>query len=233
VEDRTVNFDFKKTLDLIVGGLTRPAETWDSYLGENPGWQQTLAVLTGPLILANVILSLLLSRMMGTMAPFAVAENWFGALVLGFVLTCIGFAVAVFIFNFLAGVFGGKPDFSRAFAALSLAAIPAWIAGIIGSAIPWVGALISLAGAILSLVFLYRILPQALAVPDTKRVLHFIVSLVAVLIVNMIVASALGIGRMGSGASRYDLGQRDQGSDALAHNFERYHEIEDSLQGVF
>jgi hypothetical protein len=199
VEDRTVNFDFKKTLDLIVGGLTRPAETWDSYLGENPGWQQTLAVLTGPLILANVILSLLLSRMMGTMAPFAVAENWFGALVLGFVLTCIGFAVAVFIFNFLAGVFGGKPDFSRAFAALSLAAIPAWIAGIIGSAIPWVGALISLAGAILSLVFLYRILPQALAVPDTKRVLHFIVSLVAVLIVNMIVASALGIGRMGSG----------------------------------
>lgn len=209
-----MNFDFKKTIDLVIGGLTNPQQTWTDYLGENPGWQQTLVVLTGPLILANVVLSLLLSRMMGTMSPFGLAGNWFAALVLGLLLACIGFAVAVFVFNFLAGVFGGKADFSRAFAAMSLAAIPAWIAGIVGAAIPWIGGLIGLAGAIVTLVFLYKIMPLALAVPDSKRVLHFVVSLVAVLVINIVVASLLGVGRMGSRAGGYDLGDRSGAESA-------------------
>jgi hypothetical protein len=201
-----MNFDVKKTMDLVVGGLMRPRETWTGYLGENPTWQQTLITLTGPLIVANVLLSLLLSRMMGTMSPFGLAGNWFAALVLGFVFACIGFAVAVAVFNFLAGVFGGKSDFSRAFAAVSLAMIPAWVAGIVGAAIPWVGALIGLAGAVVALVFLYQIMPLALGVPDSKRVLHFVVSIIAVLVINVVVATVLGVGRMGAGASSYDLG---------------------------
>jgi hypothetical protein len=204
-----MNVDFKKTLDLVKGGLMTPAETWSSYLGENPGWQQTLLVLTAPLLLANVFLSLLLSRIMGTVSPFGLGGNWFAALVFGLLLTCIAFAVAVFVFNFLAGVFGGKPDFSRAFAAMSLVAIPAWVAGIVGAAIPWLGGLISLAGGIVSLVFLYRIIPLAWAVPDAKRVLHFVVSLVAVIAIDVVVVSALGVGRMGPGDSSYETGGRD------------------------
>jgi hypothetical protein len=103
-------------------------------------------------------------------------------------------------------VFGGKSDFSRAFAAVSLAMIPAWVAGIVGAAIPWVGALIGLAGAVVALVFLYQIMPLALGVPDSKRVLHFVVSIIAVLVINVVVATVLGVGRMGAGASSYDLG---------------------------
>jgi hypothetical protein len=212
-----MNYDFKKTLDLVKGGLMNPAETWNSYLGENPGWQQTLVVLTAPLILANVVLGLLLSRIMGTMSPFGLGGNWFAALVFGLVLACIGFAVAVFVFNFLAGVFGGKPDFSRAFAAMSLVAIPAWVAGIVGAAIPWLGGLITLAGAIVSLVFLYKIIPLAWAVPDDKRVLHFVASLVVVVVINFVIGSVLGVGRMGAGAGNYDLGDRssERGSDRM------------------
>lgn len=204
-----MNFDFKKTLELIKGGLTNPAQTWESYLGENPEWKSTLVVLTAPLLLANAILGLLLSRMMGTMSMFGLGGNWLSALVLGLIMAAIGFLVAVLVFNFLAGVFGGKPDFSRAFAAMSLAAIPAWIAGIVGAAIPWLGGLISLAGAIVSLVFLYKIMPLALGVPDTKRVLHFVVSLIAVLVINIIIGSILGVGRMTSEATRYDLGKSE------------------------
>ena len=230
-------FDIKKTIDLIVGGLTSPAETWDRYLGENPTWQQTLVVLTAPLLLANVILSLLLSRVMGTMSPVGLSGGWFSALVLSLVMACIGFAVAAMVFNFLAGVFGGKADFSRAFAALSLAAIPAWIAGIVGSAIPWVGGLIALAGGVMTLVFLYRIVPLALAVPDNKRVLHFISSLVVAVGINIMVANLLLGGRIHPEASRFDVGQTsadDSGgvvTDALAHHFSPYQEFEDRLQG--
>jgi hypothetical protein len=203
-----MNFDIKKTLDLVKGGLLNPTDTWSSYLGENPDWKDTLVVLTAPLILASVILGLLLSRIMGTMSPFAVGNSWFSALFFGLVLTCIGFAIAVFVFNFLADVFGGKADFSRAFAAISLVFIPAWIAGIIGSAVPWLGGLISLAGAITSLVFLYKIIPLALSVPDNKRVLHFIASLIAVLVINVVIGSVLGVGRMQSGTSDYGFGDR-------------------------
>jgi hypothetical protein len=110
-------------------------------------------------------------------------------------------------------VFGGKANFSRAFAALSLVAIPAWIAGIVGAAVPWVGGLISLAGAIIALVFLYKIIPLALEVPDTKRVLHFVVSLVVVLVINLVIGGALGLGRM-TGSSGYELGDRSNSRDS-------------------
>jgi hypothetical protein len=210
-----MNFDLKKTIDLVVGGLTRPQETWTGYLGENPGWQQTLITLTGPLIVANVVLSLLLSRMMGTMSPFGLYGNWFAALVLALVFACVGFAVAVTVFNFLAGVFGGRSDFPRAFAAVSLAAIPAWVAGIVGAAIPWIGGLITLAGAVVTLVFLYKIMPLALAVPDSKRVLHFVVSIIAILVINVVIATLLGMGRMG-GRPDYDLGDSSYGRGSSA-----------------
>lgn len=203
-----MKFDIKKTLELVKGGLLSPAETWGNYLGENPDWKDTLVALTAPLLLANVVLGLVLSRVMGTMSPFALGGNWFTALIFSLVLSCIGFAVAVFVFSFLAGVFGGKANFSRSFAAMSLVAIPAWIAGIIGAAVPWLGGLIALAGAIASLVFLYKIIPLALGVPDNKRVLHFIASLIVVLIINFIIASVLGVGRMPSGTISYETGDR-------------------------
>lgn len=199
-----MKFDIRNTIDLVVGGLTRPQQVWTSYLGENPPWQRTLVELTGPLIVANVVLGLLLSRMVGGPAPFGLAGHWFGALVLSLVLASIGFGVAVSVFNFLAGVFGGKSNFSRAFAALSLAAIPVWVAGIVGSAIPWFGGLIGLAGAVVTLVFIYKIIPLALAVPDNKRALHFVVSLVAVLIINVVIASLLGVGQVGGGPKTYN-----------------------------
>lgn len=209
-----MKFDLNKTLELVKGGLLNPAETWGSYLGENPDWKDTLVVLTAPLLLANVVLGLLLSRIMGTMSPFGLSGNWFSAMIFGLVLACIGFAVAVFVFSFLAGTFGGKANFSRAFAAMSLVAIPAWVAGIVGAAIPWLGGLIALAGGIFSLVFLYKIIPLALEVPDSKRVIHFIASLIAVLVINVVIGSVLGVGRMQSGPASFKSAERASRSGA-------------------
>lgn len=184
-----MSFDFTKTIALVKGGLTDPEATWNSYLGENPDWQQTAVVLTGPLIVANVLLSLLLSRMLGGFAYHGYVSSFTMALIIGLLLTVIGFTVAVLVFNFMAGPFKGQADFSRAFAAVSLAAIPAWIAGIVGALIPWVGWLIALAGGILSLVYLYRIMPLALKLPDDKRLVHFIVSLVIMILLNAILST--------------------------------------------
>jgi len=189
-----MKFDFAKTLVLIKGGLLDHENTWKTYLEDCPGWQQTALVLTGPLFVFNVLLSLIFSRMTGGYAMYGYQGSWFTALIIGLVMGAVGFTIAVLVFNFLAGVFKGTPDFSRAFAAVSLAVIPAWVAGPLAGLIPYLGFLIAIAGGILSLVFLYRIIPLALNVAEEKRVIHFVVSLVVVFIFNIIVGYVLGFG---------------------------------------
>ena len=189
-----MQFDFTKTLTLIKGGLLNHENTWKTYLEDCPDWRQTAVALTGPLIISNVLLSLIFSRLTGGYAVYGYQSGWFSALIAGLVMGAIGFAVVVLVFNFLAGMFKGTANFSRAFAAVSLAFIPAWVAGALAGLIPYLGFLIALAGGIMSLVFLYRIIPLALNVPDDKRTIHYVVSLVAVIVCNMIIGLALGLG---------------------------------------
>lgn len=210
-----MKLDLNKTLDLVKGSLLDHEATWNSYLGENPGWQQTAVNLTGPLILANVVLGLMFARMTGGFTSMGMHPNFFVALILALVLSTIGFLITVGAFNFLAGVFQGKPDFPRAFAAVSMAAVPAWLAGIVGALVPWVGMLIALAGGIVCLVFLYKIMPLALGVPDSKRVLHFVLSLVLIFIVNLVIASVLGLNYMQSGMSDRGFTREDSSGSGV------------------
>lgn len=207
-----MTFDFTKTLSLVKGGLLDHQNTWNSYLGENPGWQQTALQLTGPLIIANVLLSLIFSRLVGGYSMYGYQSGWFGALISGLLMGVISFAIAVLVFNFLSGVFKGTPNFSRTFAAVTLAAIPAWVAGAVSGLIPYIGFLVSLAGGILSLLFMYRIMPLALEIPEDKRMVHYVVSLVTIIVCNMIIAFTLGL----NGAAR-----QFQGSDLSGSNSNR------------
>ena len=189
-----MQFDYTKTLALVKGGLLDHESTWKTYLENCPNWQQTALVLTGPLFLVSVLLTHIFSRITGSYAMYAYGGNWFMALITAVVMGAISFFIVVLVFNYLAGTFKGTPDFSRAFAAVSLSVIPSWVASPIAALIPFIGFLVALAGGILSLVFLYRIMPMALNVTDDKRVVHFVVSLVAVIVIMMIVVVTLGLG---------------------------------------
>ncbi|MBT8071380.1 MAG: YIP1 family protein [Gammaproteobacteria bacterium] len=193
-----MQFDLAKTLSLIKGGLLDHENTWKTYLEDCPDWKATAVVLTGPLFILNIFLSLIFSRLTGGYAVYGYQSNWFMALITSLIMGAVGFAVVVLVFNFLAGIFKGTPNFSRAFAAVSLAVIPAWVAGALAGLIPYLGFLIAMAGGILSLVFLYRIMPLALGVPDEKRVVHYVVSLVAILVINMVIGLTLGLGNAGN-----------------------------------
>lgn len=216
-----MQFDLVKTLSLIKGGLLDHENTWKTYLEDCPDWKETALVLTGPLFLVNAILSVIFARLLGGYAVYAYQSNWFMALVTSLVMGAIGFAIVVLVFNFLAGIFKGTANFSRAFAAVSLAVIPGWVAGIVAGLIPYLGFLIALAGGILSLVFLYRIMPLALGVPDDKRVVHYVVSLVAILIINMIIGLTLGLGnvnnqvRSGEYSTQHDSSDRGSRSGVV------------------
>ena len=180
-----MNFDFAKTLALVKGGLFEREATWKTYFEDCPDWKQTAIVLTGPLLIASSVLSVIFSRLFGTFSQYAYSSNFFTALVTSLLMGVLAFVIATLVFGMMAKVFKGKNDFSRSFAAVSFAAIPAWVATIAGSLVPWLGGLIMLAGGIMSLVFMYKIMPLALGVPDDKRVVHFISSIVVIIIINM------------------------------------------------
>lgn len=197
-----MKFDYQQTLKLIQGGLLDHTATWQTYLAGNPPWLSTATVLTGPLVVGNIVLSLIFSRLTGGFYSYGYGSNFLVALIVGLVMAALGLALGAYIFSFLAGTFGGKRSFDRAFAAISLAWIPAMVAGVIAALVPGVvGLLIMLAGGIISLVFLYQILPLALEVPDEKRTLHFVVSLIALFVINMILAALLGGNMMSHGVN--------------------------------
>lgn len=195
-------FDIKKTIDLIKGGLLEPRATWQSYLGENRGWQETAILLTLPMIIVAFVLAGILSWIFGSMYMFG--RGGIGFWLINLVMAAIAIAAAGFIFSYLAGVFKGRHDFNKGLAAVSLAAIPGYVGTVLGT-LPWIGWIISLALGIVSLVFLYQIIPSYLEVPDDKRVLHYVVSLVATLVIMMVLGAIVGAGGM-SGMSGMQQG---------------------------
>ena len=178
-------FDINKTIKIIQGGLFNSKNTWQSYLEEKHDWKETATLLTGPMILVSVILSSLLFWLFSNHYIFA-SQGGFGITVLKLIGAIIGISVGAFLFSFIAGLFKGKHDFNKGLAALSLAAIPGYIGSIIGS-VPIIGWLISLGLGILSLVFLYKIIPSYLEVPEEKRVVHFVTSLVATVVIAFLI----------------------------------------------
>jgi hypothetical protein len=207
-------FDPNKTVVLIKGGLLEPRQTWAGYQGENRDWKETAALLTGPLIIASVVLTALFAWVFSSHYMIMRGPGGLGGLLLGLLFAVIGIALASLIFSYLAGMFKGEPDFSRGLAALSLAAIPAYVGNVLGT-LPWIGWLLALGLGILSLVYLYQIIPLYLKVPDAKRVPHFALSLVCTLVTAVVLASVLGVGSM-SGYRSPMMGGSMQGGDAAA-----------------
>jgi len=190
-------FDLQKFLALIQGGLLNPRETWQKYLAEGHDWKSTALLLTIPLVVGCAIISAVLGWLFHS-GMFAFGRGFFAVLIMGLIYAAIGIVLVSFVFSFLAGVFKGEHNFDRGFAAISLTAIPAQLGSIV-STIPWIGWLVGLAASILSLVYLYQIIPSYLKVPDNQRIIHYILSIAATIIIMIVLSFVLGIGGMMGG----------------------------------
>jgi len=180
-------FDLNRTLQLINGALFDAPATWQNYREEAGDWQKTAWLLTGPLIIASAVVAYVLG-FVGVRSPFSM-------MLLGIVSGAISIGIASFIFSAFAGTFGGKPSFALGLAALTLAAVPAYVGSALAP-LPLIGWLLSIGLGIYSLVLLWRIIPVYLEVPDEKRVIHYIVSLICCFVVTLVLSAAL-IGMFG------------------------------------
>jgi hypothetical protein len=142
--------------------------TWRAYFENTPHWKETALGLTAPLLLTSVVLSMVFSRLSGGFVSYGPGHGFLVALIIGLIMAVFGVVMFALVIILMAGICDGKHDFSRAFAAVTFAMIPAWLAGIVGALIPWLGFFLALAGGIIGFVFLYQILPLALAIPEPK-----------------------------------------------------------------
>jgi hypothetical protein len=127
-------------------------------------------------------------------------------LVVSYALGLLSVWIFSLIVNALAPTFGGQKDSIQALKTVAYAMTASWI-GAVGTLLPGIGWLISLAGAVYSVYLLYLGLPVTMKSPPEKAVGYTVVCIIVGIIISWIVMGIAGavIGRgmwAGYGAGR-------------------------------
>ncbi|HEV7778025.1 MAG TPA: Yip1 family protein [Luteibacter sp.] len=140
-------------------------------------------------------------------------------MVLSYVLSLAVIYLMSLIINALAPTFGGSKDPVQALKAAAYAWTAAWVAGI-AIIVPWLGALIALAGAIYGIYLLYLGLPATMKCPRDMAAgytaVSFIIALVLSWIVGIVLALALGAGFGGAVVLDHARTQVDRDNDNIS-----------------
>lgn len=182
--------DIQKTLKLVSGALFDRESTWKSYLPDAENWQKTLMQLTLPLIIASAIAAFLMSTVLADNSMFSLFKPTLKSTLIGMLGSLLMAGLVAAIIGSLSGVFGGKTSIALGLAATTLAFIPGYLAQVVAW-IPWIGGILSVGLGIFSLVLLWKIIPLYLEVPDGKRAAHYVVSLLATVIVGFLLSMAV------------------------------------------
>ncbi len=182
-------FDIQATIKWVTDVLKDPNGAASAYHEAKPSWQQTFVQIPLPVYVAALIVGYVLALITGGSLMYGGATI---GLMLFSLLWSLGWTfVVAFIFDFLAGTFDGTRNFNAAYALVGLAIIPAALGNALAP-LPAVGWLISLAASVYSIVLAYRFVPVFLELPEANRVKHFVISIIAALIVNIVVGATLG-----------------------------------------
>ncbi len=179
-------FDIQQTIKWVTAVLQDPHGVAASYKSIDAQWRTTFIQVTLPVVVAAYAIAAIIGLLTGGSFLFGSFTFIIFSLLWGLAW---GFVVA-FIFDYLAGTFGGKRDFNSAYATVALAMIPASIGTAI-SPLPWLGWLLSIAASIYSLVLAYRFLPVFLEIPEVSRVKHFVASILVAIVINILVSLTL------------------------------------------
>lgn len=182
-------FDPNRTMQLIKGALFDAEATWRGYLPEADNWQRTVFLLTGPLIILTAVLGYVVGFFGSDASVFGLRPTILSTF-LGMVTGVIAAGVVAFVFSAFSGMFGGKSSFALGLAATSLAFVPGYLGKALGW-LPWIGGLVALGLFIYALILLWRIIPIYLEVPDSKRTGHYILSLLATIVVMVFLSVLL------------------------------------------
>ncbi len=181
-------FDLKRTLQLVKGALFDAEPTWRAYLPEAGDWKKTAILLTGPLIVTSTVIAYLLAVSIGDKSMFGMFRPTITSSALNIITGTVAAGVIAFVYSTLAGIFGGKNSFAFGLAAITLAFVPGYVGQAL-SWLPWVGDPLAIGLTIYGLVLLWRIIPIYLEVPNGKRTVHYVVSLITTIVVMVVIGN--------------------------------------------
>jgi hypothetical protein len=187
--------DINELKTLFIGAVTDPEQTWATFRQDERDVKSIFLGYTLPLVVGSVVVAAVLSFVFGTQGlVFTTGRSFTGMLqemLVGSLTGCIGLALLAAIVMWVARLFGGEGRYEAALSMSTLVAVPAMLASIPG-ALPWIGWLIQLGAAIYSLVLLYRAIPVFLQLESSRRPLHYICSLVAMIVANLVLGAVFG-----------------------------------------
>jgi hypothetical protein len=209
--------DFNKFIARVTAILTTPASEWPK-VAEEPAtpadlYRNYILILAAvPAIGAFIKMSIL-----GIHIPFmgtvhvGVGAGLRGMLV-SYVLTLLAVYLMALIINALAPAFGGEKNSTQALKTVTYGYTASWVAGI-GQVLPWIGVLVTLAGAVYSIYLEYLGLPHTMKCPAAKAKPYTAVTIVVAVLAGWLVAivagNVAGLGAMLRGTG--SAGMEDSG----------------------
>lgn len=204
--------DFNKLFARVMAMLTKPASEWP-VIAEEPAttadlYRNYILVLAAvPAVCGFIKMSFIGIHipLMGTV--HAGVGAGLKATLVSYVLTLVGVYLMALLINALAPTFDGQKDPLQALKTVAYAYTASWVAGV-GQLLPWIGVLVTLAGAIFSIYLLNLGLPHTMKCPPEKSKVYTAVTIVIALLVGwtvgMIAANVAGLGSMMQGAGVED-----------------------------
>lgn len=199
--------DFNKLFARVMAILTKPTSEWP-LIAEEPATTADL-YRNYILVLAAIpaLCSFIKMSFIGMHVPFmgtihvGVGAGLRGAIV-GYALTLVGVYLMALLINALAPTFGGQKNPLQALKTVAYAYTASWVAGI-GQLLPWIGVLLTLAGAVYSIYLLNLGLPHTMKCPPEKSKAYTAVSIVIAILVGwtvgIIAGNVAGLGSMTHG----------------------------------
>ncbi|MCX7064308.1 MAG: Yip1 family protein, partial [Proteobacteria bacterium] len=112
-------------------------------------------------------------------------------MVISYALGLVHVYVIALIVDTLAPTFGGRKNLLQALKLAAYAFTAAWVAGL-AQIVPWIGALLALAGGIYSIYLLYLGLPAQMHCPPDKAVGYTVVTVIVAIVLSFLIAFVVG-----------------------------------------
>ncbi len=187
---------FDKLLARIRGILLQPNREWPRIAAEadtTPALYMRYILLLAalPPLFQFIRYSLIGDRVGGTHVRYSFFGGIWGMLV-GYAASLVLVYLIALIVNALAETFEGRRDFVQALKTVAYAWTAAWVAGIF-VVLPWLGFLITLAGALYAFYLLYLGLPHTMRCPRERSLGYAVLSTVLAILLSWILLALLGL----------------------------------------
>lgn len=181
--------DWQALLEQVKKIIFSPKEAWLSIKAQPASVKELYLKYIMLLAAIPAVCTFIGLMVFGIRIPFAgvVRMPFFSTLVhqiFSYLMMLVSFAVIAFIFEKLAPKFEGSGSFTDALKLVAFSATPGLVAGVL-HLVPWLG-LLTLLASLYGLYILWIGIPIMLGVPESKRLIYLVVSVVVSIIAGFI-----------------------------------------------